>query len=235
MELLEVIKKRKSIRAFRPTPVSKEDVEKVLSAAIAGPSKGNSQIWEFIVVTGDKKKAMDKMLLELLRNDFIPSMKLGDSDDVTSNEALKKVESRSILNKKEMSKILSSLGSSVEEFMLEGTFTFFNSPVAILVFVNEVFSRDLPHILSVGAAVQNMLLAAMNIGLGTCWIGGVWRYTKDIRVLLEISDDMKLLSSVALGYPDLNSPINRYKSTRDDLSGFVKWIGFSEEENKQCP
>ncbi|MFQ5901890.1 MAG: nitroreductase family protein, partial [Thermodesulfobacteriota bacterium] len=100
------------------------------------------------------------------------------------------------------------------------------APVAILVFVDEVFAKDLPHVLSVGAAVQNILLAAVEIGLGTCWIGGVWRYTKDILELLGIPSSKRLLSSVALGYPDHDSPVNKYKTDRDDLAEFVQWIGF---------
>jgi nitroreductase len=112
--------------------------------------------------------------------------------------------------------------------MLEGTFTLFNAPVAVLIFVDEVFSKDLPHILSVGAAVQNALLAATEMGLGSCWIGGVWRYTRHIRELLEIPDGKILLSIMAIGYPDLNSPINAYKSARDELGEFITWIGFDE-------
>lgn len=226
MDLMEAIKGRKSIRAFRPDPVSKEDLEGIIDAAVAAPSKGNSQIWEFIVVTGDEKKNMDKMLLELLRTDFIPSMKLSDSDQEILSEALKKAKRRSAQNREEMSKILSPMGLSVENFMLEGTFSFFNAPAAILVFVDEVFAKDLPHTLSVGAAVQNILLGAMSRGLGTCWIGGVWRYTREIRNLLEIPENKKLLSSVAIGYPDLDSPINKCKSKRDNIGEFTRWIGF---------
>jgi nitroreductase len=226
MEVREAIEKRKSMRAFDPRPVSKKDLETVIDAGIAAPSKGNCQIWEFVGVTGEEKKAMDKMLLELVRTDLIPSMQLGDADDVTRSDPLKKAERRSSQNKQEMSKILSPLGLTFDKFMIEGTFTFFNAPVAILVFIDEVFSKDFPHILSVGAAVQNMLLAATDMGLGTCWIGGVWRYTKEIKSLLGMPDNKKLVSAVALGYADLNSPISKYKSTRDDISEFVRWIGF---------
>lgn len=232
MELLKGIHSRKSIRAFNSKPVPKEDIDKIIHAGIAAPSKGNSQIWEFVCVAGEKKKALDEMLFELLKTDFIPSMQLGDSEEKEPGEALKKAKRRSERNKQEMSKILSPLGLSFDEFMLEGTFTFFNAPVAILVFLDEVFSKDLPHLLSVGAAVQNMLLAATALNLGTCWIGGVWRYTKNIRELLNIPNYKRLFSSIALGYSDLKSPISRYKSTRDDVGEFVKWIGYGEKEGK---
>jgi nitroreductase len=228
MELMEVMKSRKSTRTFNSNEVPKEVLEKILRAAITAPSKGNCQIWEFVGVTGSKKKEMDKMLLELLKTDLIPAMQLSDSDKRTPNEVLKKAERRSNLDKEELSKILSPLGQSFEKFMLEGTFTLFNAPVAILVFVDEVFSKDLPHILSVGAAVQNALLAATEMGLGSCWIGGVWRYTRQIRNLLGIPDKKILLSTMAIGYPDLDSPIYTYKSNRDELAEFVTWIGFEE-------
>ncbi len=228
MRVLEVIEERRSTRAFLPEPVSKKMLQDLIRAATAAPSKGNSQIWEFIAVTGGRKKAMDAMLFDLLQTDFIPSMQLGESDDKTPGEAMKKAERRSATNKEEMSKILSPLDLTFEKFMLEGTFTFFDAPVAILVFVDEAFAKDLPHVLSVGAAVQNLLLAATEMGLGTCWIGGVWRYTSKIRKLLEIPDSKRLLSSVALGYPDMDSPIARYKSVRDDVSEFVRWIGFDK-------
>ena len=228
MELIDAIRRRKSIRAFRPKPVSKDDLVKIIEAAIRAPSKGNSQIWEFVVVTGDTKKELDKILLERLRNDFIPSMELGDSDDLLSNEALIKAQRRSSSNKSELKEVLSPLGLSVEEFMLEGTFTFFGAPAAILVFVDEAFSKDLPHILSIGAAVQNILLTAVDMELGACWIGGVWRYTPDIRTFLGIPNNKRLFSSVALGYPDKRSPINDYKSSRDSTFEFVRWIGLDE-------
>ncbi len=227
MELSDVISMRKSIRAFKPDPVSRENLETVINAGIAAPSKGNSQIWEFVAVTGDTKKALDRMLFDLLQTDFIPSMQLSDADDDEEpGEALKKVRARSSQNKEEISEILSRMDQTFDDFMLEGTFTFFNAPVAILVFADVVFAKDLPHVLSIGAAVQNMLLTATDINLGACWIGGVWRYTKKIRTLLKIPDNKILLSSVALGYPDSGLPITAYKSSRDDISEFVKWIGF---------
>ena len=225
---MQAIQERKSTRTFTTRQVPREDVAKVIAAGIMAPSKGNCQIWEFVGVTGDRKTAMDRMLFDLLRTDLIPSMTLGDTDFRKSGEAFRKAEIRSRRNREEIGERLSPSGQSFDTFMLEGTFTFFNAPVAILVFVDEVFSKDLPHILSVGAAVQNILLAATEMGLGSCWIGGVWRYTKEIRNLLGVSENKRLLSAVALGYHDPDSPMSHYKSTRDDIDEFVQWMGFDE-------
>jgi nitroreductase len=229
MELRDAIIRRTSCRAFCNRPVSRPDIEKIVSAGIAAPSKGNCQIWEFLSITGEKKKALDAVLLNLLRTDFIPSMQVGDSTGKKKSAAVTRAESRSGRNKEDISQLLKPIGLSFETFMLEGTFTFFSAPVAVLIYVDDAFSKDLPHILSVGAAVQNMLLAATELGLGTCWIGGVWRYQRQIANTLGLPDGRKLLSSVAIGHPDPASPLQGYKSSRDSLSEFVQWIGFDDQ------
>ena len=55
-DFLELVKKRRSLRRFKPDPVPKEIVEKVLEAARHSPSAGNSQPWEFVVVQDPETK-----------------------------------------------------------------------------------------------------------------------------------------------------------------------------------
>ena len=56
MELLELIKGRRSVRSFRPDPVPREDLLKMLEAARWAPSAGNCQPWEFVIVTREDTK-----------------------------------------------------------------------------------------------------------------------------------------------------------------------------------
>ncbi len=225
MELMECIKGRRSTRAFNGRKVSRDDVTAVIKAGIAAPSKGNCQIWEFVAVSGDKKREMDERMLALVRTDLIPSMSLGEAATTRENAAFAKADRRHRQYESEISGRLSPTAPPFRQFIVEGTFTFFSAPVAILVFVDEVFAKDLPHILSVGAAVENMLLTATALGLGSCWIGGVWRYTPVLRTLLGIPESKRLLSSVALGYPDEHASINTYKAGRDGMEEFVRWVG----------
>jgi len=228
MELMESIKGRRSVRAFSGRKVSRDDVTTVINAGIAAPSKGNCQIWEFVAVFGEKKKEMDERMLALVRTDLIPSMSVGEAAATAENAALAKADGRHRQYEREISGRLSPASPPFRQFIVEGTFTFFSAPVAILVFVDEVFAKDLPHILSVGAAVENMLLTATALGLGSCWIGGVWRYTPVLRTLLGIPESKKLLSSVALGYPDERASINTYKAGRDGMEEFVRWAGTAD-------
>ena len=50
MEFLDIIKKRRSIRKYKPEPVSDEDIEYVLNAARLAPSAHNWQCWKYVVV-----------------------------------------------------------------------------------------------------------------------------------------------------------------------------------------
>lgn len=60
MDAVEAIKKRTSIRNYKPSPVPEEDLNEILECAIAAPSAGNTQEWEFVVV---KDKKIKKLLV----------------------------------------------------------------------------------------------------------------------------------------------------------------------------
>src|SRR5574344_493708 len=57
MDLEEALLKRRSVRKFTNEPVSKEDIDKLLHAAMSGPSAVNKKPWEFYVVQDPEKIA----------------------------------------------------------------------------------------------------------------------------------------------------------------------------------
>jgi len=63
MDILEVIRTRRSIRKYKPDPVSKEEIDKILEAGRWAPSANNSQPWRFIVLrsTEVRKKLADTL------------------------------------------------------------------------------------------------------------------------------------------------------------------------------
>lgn len=58
MELYTAIEKRRSIRKFKPDPVPRETILRILQKATWAPSGQNLQPWEFIVVSGPKKEEL---------------------------------------------------------------------------------------------------------------------------------------------------------------------------------
>ena len=56
MEILEIIRKRRSIRRYKKQEILRETIEKLIEAARWAPSAGNIQPWEFVVVSSSKVK-----------------------------------------------------------------------------------------------------------------------------------------------------------------------------------
>ena len=67
MELMEEIETRRSSRAFKPTPIPKDVMEKILLTAGRSPSCTNTQPWEVAVVGGRKKDELSKIIFELAK------------------------------------------------------------------------------------------------------------------------------------------------------------------------
>ena len=68
MELLEAIKSRKSIRAYKPDPVPRKVLTELLEVATRAPSGSNTQPWEFIVLTGETLGELNRAMIERLHS-----------------------------------------------------------------------------------------------------------------------------------------------------------------------
>jgi nitroreductase len=223
MELMEAVEKRKSIRAYLPDPVGKEIIEKLLRAAMMAPSGSNSQPWKFYVVTGTRKKALDEVLLRCLEEGRKTSNELQVQREGGDEKAQEKINSRRSDLTKAIMNLLVENDLPLEMFA-KGSFTYFGAPVAIFVTMDQSLGEN--NLVSIGAAVENLLLAACDNGLGTCWIGMALMYAKEIKENLGIPDTERIVSSLALGYPDEAAPINSFKAGRDDFDSFTEWIGW---------
>ncbi len=63
--------------------------------------------------------------------------------------------------------------------------------------------REIEEIEATSAAVQNMLLAAEACGLGAMWRTGDFAYDDDVKTLLELPPESRIVAFVYLGYPEL--------------------------------
>lgn len=101
------------------------------------------------------------------------------------------------------------------------------TPCLIAVFLDTKSLDDkvpniyLKHAQSIGAAIQNMLLAAHELGLGACWIGEILKNEDKVRELLDVSDDMQLMAVISVGYP---GKINLKSKRRDISENIVSWL-----------
>jgi nitroreductase len=216
MDLIKAVGERKSIRAFKADPVSKETIEKILSLAIHAPSAINLQPWEFIVVTGEEKERLSRNLIKAYREKRI-------SCSPESVKPLPKIfGKRGAKTLEAMTPFFKEMEVNPDQFINEGSCNFYGAPVAIILCQDDAFPKA--RFVDIGLILGYLILIAHDLGLSTCPIGLITAYEDEIKDLLNIPENKNVVIGVALGYPDGQGPINRFKSQRDNLETFVRWI-----------
>ncbi len=216
MELFEAIEGRKSIRAFKPDPVPKEMIEKILRLAVKAPSAINLQPWEFTVVCGREKERLCRRLLKAYGERRV------SCSPNTTRPLPSEVDRRRRELSQEMKPYVDQLGVSFEDFINEGSFDFYGAPAAIIISMDRAFPKS--RSLCIGAALGYLVLAAHAHGLGTCPIGIITAFEDDIKDQLNIPEGKEVMLGVALGYPDWENPINRFKSSRENPANITRWF-----------
>lgn len=217
MELWQAIRERKSIRAYKRDPIPKETLEEILRLTIHAPSAINLQPWEFIVVTGEEKERLSRKLIKAYKEKQISC----------SPENVKPLpetyRQRGIASSESMEPYLKQIEVSFKQFTNEGSCNFYGAPVAIIICLDDSFSKA--RMVDIGVALGYLVLTAHGFGLATCPIGLIAAYEDEIKDLLNIPENKNVIIGVALGYPDWENPVNRYKSPRENLDKLVRWIG----------
>jgi len=216
MDLLKVIKERKTVRAFKPDPIPKEKIEEILKLAIHAPSAINLQPWEFIVVTGEEKERLSRRLIKAYREKQI-SCGPGNVKPLPKTYGKRGAKTLELMNP-----FFEEMGVNSDKFINEGSCNFYGAPVAILICLDDSFPKA--RMVDIGLALGYLVLTAHEFGLATCPIGLIIAYEDEIKDLLNIPENKNVVIGVALGYPDGNIPINRFKSQRDNLEKFIRWI-----------
>jgi len=178
--LMKTILTRRSLRQYRPDPVPRDLIDAVLTAAIWAPSAHNRQPWRFAVIESDAyKRKLARAMGAKLRRDL-------EVDHIA--EAM----------------IEADIARSYERITL--------APVLILLSLSMADMDSYPDeqrsqneymmtVQSVAMAGQNLMLAAHDAGLGTCWMCAPLFSPEIVRVTLKLPDDWQPQGLITLGYP----------------------------------
>ena len=221
MELIEAIQKRRSVRAFTDTPVPKNIIMEILSIACRAPSAMNTQPWEFVAVTGEKLNQMRAAIMEKLKSGapIVPDHLVVS----WPNEGVYK--DRQINLAKQLFKAMDIPREDKEKraWWLERGFRFFDAPAAIIIATDKILGEAGP-LLDLGAVMQNICLAAMQFGLGTCIEDQGVLYPEIFREQAGIPATKRLMIAIALGYPDPDFPANQIRSERETAENLTTWL-----------
>lgn len=216
MNVLETIRTRRSVRAFKDEPVSRDILEQVLRDAGRAPSAINMQPWEVHAVLGEERKLLSRRLLRAYRERQITCGP--GSTMIIPDRFLQR--SRQCADA--MTPLLARMGTDMKTFVNEGSLDFYGAPAVVLIFLDESFVPD--RMTDAGLFAGYLVLAAAGHGLASCPIGLVVGYQEEIKDHLNIPESKKMVVSVALGYPDETAAINEFKAPRADLKEFVRWV-----------
>jgi len=223
MDVMEAIHQRTSIRGFKNDPVPQAMIREILETAVRAPSALNSQPWEFVVITG--------AVLEQIRQANVAQLNAGapsSADHITGEWPKDSIyRKRQVTLGKSLFQLIGIAREDQEKRKAwqERGFRFFDAPVAIIVMTDTVLPESGP-LLDIGMVVQNICLASVAKGLGTCIEDQGIFYPDVVRELAGIGKDKRLIIGIALGYPDWDFPANQLKTERASADEVTKWIGF---------
>jgi nitroreductase len=219
MDIIELIKKRKSIRHFKTEQPPKELMLTCLEAATWAPNPTSQQPWKFIVLTGDKLRKVTTVIEESFADAFkkkeaLPSPSLSEGLAKTLQSRKDKAFQQMISRLKEKGVDMQAVGS--------GNFNFHSAPVGIIFATYPC--KDHNFFKSTVAAMENFLLAATAHRLGTCWMNAVSICEREIKKALNLSPELILVDGIALGYPVEGSPLNLLPRDRLPVEEVTDWL-----------
>jgi nitroreductase len=222
MEIIEAIQQRKSIRGYRPDPVPRDLLRRILEIAGRSPSAMNSQPWEFAVIGGEVLDRIRQANLERLRAGVLPD----------AEHAVTGWNKESVYRRRQVELaigLFQLMGIERKDVAkrtewLERGFRFFDAPAAIIVLTDRSLLEN-TYLIDVGVVIQSICLAALEFGLATCIEDQGCMYPGVLRQLADIPAAKRIVMAIAIGYPDEDFPANRIQTTRVPIDDIILWRG----------
>ncbi len=192
MDLFEAIRTRRSHRTFERREVEPEKIGAILDAAHWAPSPANSQPWEFILVTGEKSRRRLYELSEQAKKtgrvevrgfSYVRPLPQGVAEESGEDVALRQY---SLAFLKNVPVIIGVVGLPVSPTQQRGQETYDS------------------YKYSCGAVIENILLAATALGLGSLWF--TLFNQQLLRQFLGVDPSKHLVALVCIGYPAISAP-----------------------------
>ncbi|MGO4500842.1 nitroreductase [Paenibacillus sp. 2RAB27] len=176
MDVKEAIRQRRSIGKLKQDPIEHALIEEILEAAVWAPNHANTEPWRFWVMSGEGRKLLGRGYAEVA----IAEARSGADAELSEEE---EEQLRSNNEKKAM-----------------------RAPLVIAVAVSPAEKPVVPVIeeyAAVHCAVQNMMLAAHALGLGTIWRTGDPTYHPKMQENFGLSGKEEMVGFIYIGYPEV--------------------------------
>lgn len=199
MEFFDIIRGRRSVRAFRPEPLAREQIEQVLEAAGWAPSPHGRQPWRFVVV---ESAAAKLRLAEAMGADWRRQLALDGQDEATITARFRASHQR-----------ITGAPVVIVPCLYLDDLDVYPDP-------ERQAAETTMAIQSLGCAVQNMLLAAYAQGFDGGWMCAPLFCQPTVRAALGLAANLHPHALIPLGYP-ARDPLRRPRRPLGEL--VVAW------------
>lgn len=220
MEIIQAIKQRHANRAFLDQAVPRETVTAILDAARWAPSGVNIQPWQVAVVQGESQRALSEALIEarMSGEPANPDYQYYPSQWQEPYRSRRKACGLALYQALDIKRE----DSERQVKAWNNNYRFFGAPVGLFIFIDRKLGQG--AWVDMGMFIQNLMLAALEYGLATCPQASLAEYPDLVRQRLGIDEGRALICGIALGYPDIEHPVNRYRLEREPVEGFTQWF-----------
>ncbi len=198
--VIDLIRKRRSIRHFKKDFVRPEAIKVILDAGRWAPSSNNSQPWEFVIVSEDEERTP---LADLYVNAY-----KSEAEDLLHREDAEELFENPYEIKKRILGMLDMLRHQI-----------LDPPYIIVVCADPKKSRS--YLLESGAAIQNMMLTAWDLNLGSCCIELATTLLSEyfemnkLKGILGIPEDVVVVALIPVGKIEKVPPRPERKLLKD--------------------
>ncbi|MEM7774082.1 MAG: nitroreductase [Pseudomonadota bacterium] len=224
MDVLDAIRQRRSIRAFKSDPVPRETIDEILAISQRAPSGTNTQPWHVHVCTGAVKQA--------ITDDVLAAVQRGESKSYADfGYYPAKWSELHNSRRRTLGWALYGLLGIQKGDREAGTkqalrnFKFFDAPVGLFITTDDYLGQG--NWADVGMYIQTIMLAAKGFGLDTCPQAAWVPYQDIVLRHLGAADDERLVSGMSLGFAHDDAIENTLVSDRESLENVVRHHGFA--------
>ncbi len=219
----QAIASRRSIRAFLPTPVAREDIEAMLEVASRAPSGTNTQPWKVYVLSGAAKTRLSDAILA----EFLDPQRASQHTEEFNYYPVQWVSPFIERRRKVGWDLYGLLGLTREDKqgMREQharNFKFFDAPVGLIFTIDRVMEQG--SWLDYGMFLENIMIAARGRGLDTCPQAAFIQFHRVIREQLQLPDNEAVVCGMSLGYADLSKVENTLVTEREPVAAIARFM-----------
>jgi nitroreductase len=218
------ITSRRSIRAFLPTPVAREDIEAILDVAARAPSGTNTQPWRVYVLTGERKTQLSEAVLAAYLD---PQEAARHTEEY--NYYPREWKSPFLDRRRKVGWDLYALLGLTRDNKagMAGqhgrNYRFFDAPVGLVFTIDRVMEQG--SWLDYGMFLQNIMVAARGRGLDTCPQAAFTQFHRIIAAQLQLPPNEMVVCGMALGFADPDKIENTLITEREPASAFARFLG----------